>query len=326
MPRQTLSPLDGPKEGGGMSGASQMDKRFTEVTFGGQKVEVPAGGYYDRFRMNPDLDAVARDPAAGNIDFFRRFPKQMVPTRVGPTWAPNFYYRSGSVQLLFLAPLARLRAILPMPLEPLKALPGHGLVALTFFSYTVCDNDPYNEVSIAVVIRRPGGRGSHMRELLGAIRRRSFFAHVLALPVDTEIARVRGVHGYQLPKWRARIGVEIGAAVQASITATDGTPDLRLDAPLPALRDVPPQSRIGTNTMINLIDGEWHQTTVQANTLSFAQRLLPRDVTLARAGGPMSQLLDGVGAGTLLRFDVVKDAQLVLNMPRRLRAFDPPGR
>lgn len=81
-----------------------MDKRFIQVEFSEHKVEVPAGGYYDRYRMNPDLDEVARDPAAGNIDFFRRIPKRLVTSTVGPTWAPNFYYRSSNVQLLFLAP------------------------------------------------------------------------------------------------------------------------------------------------------------------------------------------------------------------------------
>ncbi|WP_411032803.1 acetoacetate decarboxylase family protein [Shinella sp. BYT-45] len=300
--------------------------RFAEVEFGGQKVSVPAGGYYDRFRMNPDLDEVARDPAAGNIDFFRRIPKQKVASRVGPAWAPNFYYRSSSVQLLFLAPADRLRATLPPPLEPLRAFPGYGLVALTFFSYAVCDNDPYDEVSIAVVVRRPGARGPHLPELLGSIRRRSFFAHVLALPVTTEIARVRGVYGYQLPKWLADIDVGIGPDVRASIAAGDGKPDLTLRAPLPALRTVPPQSRMGRNTMIHRIDGEWHQTVVESNTLSFAQKLLPRDVSLTRGGGPMSELLGGLGVSTILRLDVVKDAQLVLNMPTRLKAFDPaPG-
>jgi hypothetical protein len=95
-----------------------MSSAVTELEFAGQKVEVPQGGYYDRFRSNPDLDEVARDPAAGNIDFFRRIPKQQVASRIGPTWAPNFYYRSSSVQLLMLAPADRLRAALPVPLEP----------------------------------------------------------------------------------------------------------------------------------------------------------------------------------------------------------------
>lgn len=299
-----------------------MNPSFTEVEFGTQRVAVPAGGYYDRFRMNPDLDQVARDPAAGNIDFFRRIPKQLAASRVGPIWAPNFYYRSSSVQLLFTAPLERLRATLPQPLEPLSPLPGRGLVALTFFSYEVCDNDPYREVSIAVVVRRPGARGSHVLELLDAMRRRSFFAHVLALPVNTEIARVRGVHGYQLPKWHAEIALDLGQRVQARITGRGGVTDLALSAPLPAMRQALPQSHMGTTTMVHRLDGEWHQTAVQSNTLSFAQRLLPRDVELQRGGGPLSQLLDGLGAATILRMDVVKDAQLVLNLPMKLKAFD----
>jgi hypothetical protein len=77
---------------------------------------------------------------------------------------------------------------------------------------------------------------------------------------------------------------------------------------------------MATTTMIHQVDGAWHQTVVQSNTLSFAQRLFPGNVTLARGGGPLSQLLDGLGAATILRLDVVKDAQLVLNLPVPLPA------
>lgn len=297
-----------------------MTEEFTEIEFAGHKAKVPKGGYYDRFRSNPDLDEVAKDPAAGNIDFFRRIPKVMVPSRIGPTWAPNFYYRTSNVQALMLAPLKRLRSILPTPLEPLHAMPGRGLVALTFFSYAVCDNDPYNEVSVAVVIRRPGARGPHTLELIDSIRRQSFFAHVLALPVNTEIARLRGVNGYQLPKWLTGIKLDISPnGVTAAIAATDGKPDTTLTAPLPKLRRVPSQSRLSTNTSIGLVDGEWRQTQFVTNPLEFGQTLLPRNVRLSRAGGPISQLLDGLEAGTVVRFDVVKDAQMVLYLPRSLQ-------
>lgn len=303
-----------------------MSEGWVEVEFGSERVLVPEGGYYDRFRMNPDLDEVARDPAAGDINFFRRIPKQKVESRVGRVWAPNFFYRTCSVQLLHLAPVARLRAMLPIPLEPLRPLPGHGLVALTFFSYLVADNDPYNEVSIAVVVRRPGARGPNTLELVDSLRRRSVYGHVLALPVTTEIARVRGVQGYQLPKWLAKIDVSIAENIRASIAAIDGTPDLTLQAPLPALHDVPSQSRINTTNMLNLIDGAWHQTRVQTNILTYAEQLLPKGVELTRHGGPMSQLLDGLGAGRIVRVDVVKDGQIVLNMPAPLSAPDPKGR
>lgn len=291
------------------------DGKYVEVQFGTETVKVPAGGYYDRFRMNPDLDEVAKDPKAGDIDFFRRIPKQQMMSRVGPIWAPNFYYRTSNAQLLFLAPLDRLRAALPEPLEPLRVFPGYGLVALTFFSYAVCDNDPYDEVSVAVVVRRPGRGGTHVGELVESMRRRSFYGHVLGLPVDTEIARVRGVEGYQLPKWRAQIDVKMGDQVTASVASLDGVPDLNLSVPMPPLKTAPPQSRLGTTTMVHRIDGAWHQTSVKANILRFAEKLFPGNVQLQRHGGPLSELLDGLGARKILRLDVVKDAQLVLNLP-----------
>lgn len=54
--------------------------------------------------------------------------------------------------------------------------------------------------------------------------------------------------------------------------------------------------------------------------------LFPRHVKLVRHGGPLGQLLDGLGASTMLRLYVVKDAQLVLNLPTPLKAFDHAGR
>lgn len=302
-----------------------MERDYTEVEFGQNKVNVIKGGFYDRFRSNPDLDEVAHEPLAGDIDFFRRFPKIQVPSRVGPVWAPNFYYRASTVQMLFLAPLARIRRMLPDPLQPLSPLPGQGLVALTFFNYALCDNDPYNEVSVAIVIRRPGARGSHLLELRQAMRSDSFHAHVLALPVDTEIARVRGVHGYQLPKWLAPIDLEIDKQVSASITSTDGRPDLSLTAPLPKMQNVPSQSQIGTSTMINRIDGVWHQSTVQSNKLIFGHSSATGDVQLTRTDGPLSQILHGLGADRMIRFDVIKDTQIVLNMPVPLAATAAAG-
>lgn len=299
-----------------------MTQETVEVEFAGHKVAVPKGGYYDRFRSNPDLDAVARDPATGNIDFFRRIPKVQLQTRLGLAWSPNFYYRTSTVQLLFLAPLAKLAALLPPPLEPLHALPRHGLVALTYFSYHVCDNDPYNEVSIAVILRRPGARQPGPLELLQSIRRRTFHAHVLALPVDTEIARLRGVMGYQLPKWLAKIDLNLDGAVSASILSPDGSTDLAVSAPLPRLRQVPSQSQIGTTLSIGLLDGAWHQTLVQTNPTELAEVSMPKGITITRGGGTMSRLLDGLGVGRIIRMDVARDTQMALHLPRPISIPD----
>lgn len=297
-----------------------MQLNYKEVEFGGQKVLVPEGGYYDRFHQTPDLDEVSKDPAAGNVDFFRRIPKQKTSSRVGQIWAPNFYYRNSIAQLLMAAPLANIQTMLPQPLRALRAYPGHGLVALSFFSYAVCDNDPYNEVSIAVIVRKPGACGSHLAELWTAMKHRKFYAHVLALPVDTEIARIRGVFGYQLPKWLAPIEVSIDNQIHANVADVNRKPDLALTAPLPTFKKVPSQSKISHNIMVHQVDGIWCQTVVQSNILSFSQTLFPRSVTLRRHGGPMTDLLNGLGAQKIIRLDVVKDVQLVLNMPQPINS------
>ncbi|MBB3173912.1 hypothetical protein FHR90_001744 [Endobacter medicaginis] len=303
-----------------MAQTTAMNGETVSVVFGDETVQVPKGGFYDRFHARPDLDAVADEPGVGRLDFFRRIPRQRVASRVGRVWAPNFYYRVRSAQLLMAAPMSRLRAMLPAELSPLAALPGRGLVALSFFSYAVCDNDPYDEVSIAVVIRRPGARGRDGAELLRQLRRRNVFAHVLALPVTTEIARTRGVQAYQLPKWLTPIALGLDGGVHARIANRDGTPDLTLTAPAPHCLDCPSQSQLSRSTMIHRVDGRWHRTEVRSNPLCSAQRLLPRDVTLTRHGGPMSELLDALGASTMLRFDVTRDGQSVLDMPVPLEA------
>ncbi|ELY3878742.1 acetoacetate decarboxylase, partial [Acinetobacter baumannii] len=230
--------------------------------------------------------------------------------------SPNFYYRTSNIQLLMLAPISKIKAKLPAPLEPLQPIPGYGLVSLTFFSYAVGDVDPYDEVSVAVVVRQPGAHHFNTTELLSSMRNHKYYGHVLALPVNTEIARVRGVYGYQLPKWLTPIDMKIGdKSVQAHIYNTDGKPDLSVAAPLPEIKTVKPQSRIDTKTMYQLVDGKWHSTSVESNTLAFGQKLFPKNVQVVKSGGPLSKLLDELGANKVLRFDVVKDAQLALNMP-----------
>lgn len=136
------------------------------------------------------------------------------------------------------------------------------------------------------------------------------------LPVDTEIARVRGVYGYQLPKWLTEINVNINATtVSANLTDTTGQLDLSLMANTPPLKQVKSESKLGKTTMLHQVDQQWHQTLVLSNPLSFAQQLFPKHVKLIRHGGPLSQLLDELGASTILRLDVIEDAQVVLHLP-----------
>jgi hypothetical protein len=79
---------------------------------------------------------------------------------------------------------------------------------------------------------------------------------------------------------------------------------------------------LGVNNAVNKIDGKWYQVAVQTNPLLAAQCLLPRNVELSRSEGPLSKLLNELGISTILRMDVLKEAQMVLNMPIPLKAFE----
>lgn len=55
---------------------------------------------YDRYRMDTDLDEVARCPRVSGVDFFRQLPRTRVDSAIGPTLTPNFYYRISTVWAL----------------------------------------------------------------------------------------------------------------------------------------------------------------------------------------------------------------------------------
>lgn len=67
--------------------------------------------------------------------------------------------------------------------------------------------------------------------------------------------------------------------------------------------------------MLHVVDGKWHQTEVESNILSFAQKLFPKNVQLEKNEGPLSTLLNELSASTILRLDIIEDAQVVLNLP-----------
>ncbi|KIW67914.1 hypothetical protein PV04_07128 [Phialophora macrospora] len=109
--------------------------------------------------------------------------------------------------------------------------------------------------------------------------------------------------------------------IKADITATDGTPDLMLDPQIPSLRTIPSQSSIQTNNATKKIDGEWYQVAVRTNPLLGSTLSPAQERQALRSAGPLSDLLNKLGVSTILRMDILKDAQMVLNMPTPLRAL-----
>lgn len=295
---------------------AQASNETVEVELGGRKVAVPKGGLYDRYRMDTDVDEVAKDPRVRSVDFFSTLPKTEVQSAIGPTRTPNFYYAMSKAQLTYVAPTGALRSRLPRGLDPLQIAPGIGLFSVVFFRYDVCDIDFYTEATVAIATRpaRHGGLGT--ADLLSTVANDSTHAYVLSLPVNTEIAQVRGHDGYGFPKWVTDIDVDIDERrTSARVTNDDGDTDIGLDVATPKQKQIPSGTSVSTLTSYTELNGGWNATLSQTNNLASGSSLLPRDVSLELGTGRLSDDVRSLKPIKLLRLDVVTEAQNALHIP-----------
>ncbi|WP_406323773.1 acetoacetate decarboxylase family protein [Streptomyces sp. NBC_01637] len=303
--------------GGRKAGRQVSDQReAVEVDLGGRTVTVPRGGLYDRYRMDTDLDEVARDPRVSGVDFFRKLPKTRVDSAIGPTLTPNFYYRVSTARVTMLAPSRAIRARLPKELAPLEVAPGLGLVSVMFFRYDVCDIDSYTEAAVGIAVKpaRHGKLGFF--DLVSGLKNEHLDSYVLSLPVSTEIAQVRGHDGYGFPKWVTGVDVDIDAHRTTARVADDtGGVDLSLSAATPAQTAYPSGERVSSLTSYTTIDNAWHSTLSQTNVLAAGTARFPRALGLQVGQGRMADDLRSLKPIRTVQFDVVSEGQLALHMP-----------
>ncbi|NED15432.1 acetoacetate decarboxylase family protein [Streptomyces sp. SID9124] len=286
------------------------------VDLGGREVRVPRGGLYDSYRMNPDLDVIARDPRVGGVDFFRKLPKIRVDSPIGPTLTPNYYYAMSTARLTMAAPSRAIRTRLPDELSPLEIVPGLGLVSVMFFRYDVCDIDFYTEAAVGIAVKpaRHGGLGFF--DLVSGLKNESLDSYVLSLPVSSDIAQVRGHDGYGFPKWVTGLDVDIDRTrTTARVANASGGADLSLTADTPAQKAYPSGERVGSLTSYTTIDGAWHSTLNQTNVLSAGTTRSARGIALRLGEGRMSDDLRSLKPKRIIQFDVMTEGQAALHMP-----------
>ncbi|MEU3605514.1 acetoacetate decarboxylase family protein [Streptomyces sp. NPDC035033] len=295
---------------------SSTQKDTVKVDLGGREVTVPKGGLYDRYRMKPNLDEIARDPRVSGVDFFRRLPKTKVDSPIGPTLTPNFYYTMSTARLTMIAPSKAIRARLPEELSPLEIVPGLGLISVMFFRYDVCDIDFYTEATVGIAVKpaRHGKLGFF--DLVSGLKNEHLDAYVLSLPVNSEIAQVRGHDGYGFPKWVTDLDVDINDhRTTARVANASGGVDLSLLADTPTQRAYPSGERVGSLTSYTKIDGAWHSTLNQTNVLNAGTTRSTNGITLQLGEGRMSDDLRSLKPKRTIQFDVMTEGQAALHMP-----------
>jgi hypothetical protein len=302
--------------------AQAQNAASNTIDIGGLPVSVVAGGLYDRFRSNPPLDVISREAPDVDLSWFKTLSRQRVDLGF-ETYSPNFYYKDSSITAVFTADIERLRELMPVEIrgqvQPLQIWPGRGVVALSAYAYHYCDNDAYNELSLSIVTNKPGLANLGPLSLLGQSRAKSFWGYVLKLPVNTELARVRGVVGYNLPKWLSNISYrESEQALSFKIDdAQSGKPDVIFEGK--KLRDLSQKVKMVTNSFTN-VDKAGRLTFGYsvARQLSHASSRDADDIKLTLSDGSLSLYIKSLKLGKMLRYEFVPEFQAALYAPQAL--------
>ncbi|WP_124350850.1 acetoacetate decarboxylase (ADC) [Pseudomonas chlororaphis] len=299
---------------------SQTDSTLIDIA--GHQVPVVKGGLYDRFRSNPPLSVIAAEVPGVDLSWFKGLEKTRVDIGF-ESYSPNFYYQNSRVTAVYTADLDKLRALMPAEVlatvQPLQVWPGRGLIAFTAYTYEHCDNDAYNEVAISIITNRPGKANLGPFTLIDQSMSGDFWGYVLKLPVNTELARVRGVVGYNLPKWLTGIDrKEDATSVVYDITDSQtGQVDVSFTAK--KLDDLSSDVDIVTNSFTNLNHkGQLAYGYAVSRQLSYGSSRSADSVTLTLGNGSLSNYIRSLQLGKMLKYEYVPAFQSALYAPKPL--------
>ena len=304
--------------------AASDAKQMTQINIAGQNVSVVAGGLYERFRSNPPLDVIAEESPDTDLSWFRTLKKTRADIGFA-SYSPNFYYENTRVSVVYTANLAKLRELMPKDVlkhvQPIAIWPDRGLVVLTAYAYHYCDNDHYNEVALSIVTNKPGASNLGPVSLISEALSKDYWGYVLKLPVNTELAKVRGVLGYNLPKWVTPISFtsdETSFSFEV-IDSDTGKTDFILNTE--KLKNISMKESFVKNSFINT-DQNGRLTTGYSvsRQLKHASSFNASDVRLTLTDGSMSRFLKSLDLGKMIKYEYVPDFQSALYVPRYLEA------
>lgn len=302
--------------------AAQLDGR---TNLGGREVSVVAGGLYDRYESNPPLSVIAAEAPDIDLSWFRELKKIKVDMGF-ESYSPNFYYKNNRVTAVFTADIDRLRELMPAEVleqvQPLQVWPGRGLVAFTAYAYEYCDNDSYNEIALSIVTNKPGNSNLGPVTLVGQAMSKDFWGYVLKLPVNTELAEVRGVVGYNLPKWLTEINYrETDKSVVFEIIDKEtGKVDVTFEGE--KLDDLSDEIEMVTNSFTNIgHDGELAYGYAISRQQRHASSSSEEAVKLTLNDGSLSAYIESLDLGKMMKYEYVPAFQSALYAPEPLKAM-----
>lgn len=298
--------------------SDSIAKTDTLIELAGNKIPVLKGGMFDRYRSNSLLSVVAQERPDIDLSWFKTLQKEKKDVGF-ITYSPNFYYSNTSITAIYSADMSKIKELLPAEVKnlvkPISYTPGRGLIAITSYAYHYCDNDSYNELSISIVTTKPNKSNWGLISLMGEINDKSLWGYVLKLPVNTELARVRGKVGYNLPKWLIPINYnKDGNNTTFTYYDEKGNMDFSMvGKKLEVTNSLPEINRsnfITLNTKGQLTHGYSDIRAIKKASSKFSE-----DIQLNLSDGPLSTFIKSLALKKLVRYDYQPEFQAALYTP-----------
>lgn len=193
------------------------------------------------------------------------------------------------------------------------------MVAFTAYTYEHCDNDAYNEVAVSIITNTPGKANLGPFTLIGQSMSGDFWGYVLKLPVDTELARVRGVVGYNLPKWLT--GIDRKEDAQSVVYDITDSQTGKVDVSFKAkkLDKLSREVDIVTSSFTNLDhQGQLAYGYAVSRQLRHGSSRDADSATLTLGDGALSNYLRTLKLGKMMKYEYVPAFQSALYAPKPL--------
>lgn len=298
--------------------SNSVSKKDTVIELAGHKVPVLKGGMFDRFRSNSPLSVVAQERPDIDLSWFKTLQKEKKDVGF-ITYSPNFYYSNSSITAIYTADTKKIKELLPAEVKdlvkPISYTPGRGLIAITSYAYHYCDNDVYNELSISIVTTKPNKSNWGLISLMGELKDKSLWGYVLKLPVNTELARVRGKVGYNLPKWLIPIDYKTDGS-NMTFTYYDEKGDLDFSMVGKKLEITGTSPEVNRSNFINLnTKGQLTHGYSDIRAIKKESSKKREDIQLNLSNGPLSTFIKSLGLKKLVRYDYQPEFQAALYTP-----------
>lgn len=138
---------------------------------------------------------------------------------------------------------------------------------------------------------------------------------MLKLPVDTELARVRGVVGYNLPKWLIPIDyIDADAEINFNFYDENGKMDFSMIGRKLDVSETKPE--IVYSNFINMNEkGQLTHGYSDTRGLQKASSKKKKDFQLDLGNGPLSTFIKSLNLGKMIRYDYQPEFQAALYTP-----------